>query len=86
MIRTQAQLTEEQDRQLEQIAGAARASKAELIRQAVDMLLRQRAVGRSTDEQWHRALAVIGAFRSGERDVAREHDAYLAEAYEAERE
>lgn len=80
MLRTQVQLTEEQDRLLGELGREERVSKAELVRRAVDLLLVGRALGRDPEEQRRRALAVAGRFRSGGRDAGREHDAALAEA------
>lgn len=82
MIRTQIQLTEEQDRALEELSAARRLSKAELVRQAVDLLLGQGVPERSPAERRRRAIAVAGRFHSGHGTVARDHDAQLAEAYE----
>ena len=81
MIRTQVQLTDEQSRRLEQLAAARGVSKAELVRQAVDLLLQRGALERSPEELRRRALAVAGRFRSGHHDTARRHDDVLAEAY-----
>lgn len=81
MLRTQVQLTEEQDRLLGELGREQRASKAELVRRAVDLLLAGEALGRGSEEQRRRARAVAGGFRSGGRDAAREHDAALAEAF-----
>ena len=80
MLRTQIQLTEEQDRLLGELGRERRVSKAELVRRAVDLLLAGEARGREMEEQRRRALAVAGRFRSGEREVARRHDAALAGA------
>lgn len=82
MLRTQVQLTEEQDRLLENLSRERRVSKAELVRRAVDLLLSREAPGRSPEARRERALAVVGSFRSGGRDTARGHDEALAEAYE----
>ncbi len=81
MIRTQVQLTEEQDLKLENLAASLRVSKAELVRQAVDLLLEQRAKGQTMEERWARALGAVGAFRGDGANVSEEHDRYLAEAY-----
>jgi len=81
MIRTQVQLTDEQSRRLEQLAVARGVSKAELVRQAVDLLLQRSALDRSPEELRRRALEVIGAFRSGYHDTAENHDAVLDEIY-----
>ena len=81
MLRTQVQLTEEQDRLLGELGRERRVSKSELVRRAVDLLLAGEAPGRGMEEQRRRALAVTGRFRSGGRDGARQHDAALVEAF-----
>ena len=81
MIRTQVQLREEQMQALRQRASERRVSIAELIRQAVDMLL-QSSHAIDDAERRRRAIAAAGRFRSGLSDVAVEHDRYLVEAYE----
>jgi Arc/MetJ-type ribon-helix-helix transcriptional regulator len=77
MIRTQVQLTQEQAARLRALAQRRGTSMAELIRQAVDGLADESA----KIERHQRALAVIGRFRSTDRNVARDHDRHLAEAY-----
>ena len=77
MIRTQVQLTERQAARLRALAHRRGVSVAELIRQAVDGLTEESSKG----EKHSRALAVVGRFRSSDRNVAREHDRYLAEGY-----
>ncbi|MGH9363573.1 MAG: ribbon-helix-helix protein, CopG family [Thermoanaerobaculia bacterium] len=80
MVRTQVQLTEEQAETLRELAENEGASMAELVRQAVDGLIRQRGeIGR--EERKRRALTAVGRFSSGLGDIAREHDRYLAEAF-----
>ena len=81
MQRTQVQLTEEQDRGLDELSRIRRVSKSELVRQAVDQLLAQGVVSRSPDERRQRALAVVGRHRSGHTDTGRNHDDVLTEAY-----
>ena len=81
MIRTQVQLREEQMETLRRWASARRVSIAELIRQAVDMLIRSSA-SIDEEERRQRAIAMVGQFRSGLSDVSSEHDRYLVEAYE----
>lgn len=77
MVRTQIQLTEEQARALKEMAAQRGVSMAELIRQAVDRILEEG----DQAEKWRRALAIIGRYHSGERDISAEHDRYLAEDY-----
>jgi hypothetical protein len=77
MLRTQIQLTEEQARALKEMAGREGVSMAELIRRAVD-----RVIEESDDrERRRRALALLGKYRSGDSDVAANHDRYLDEIY-----
>jgi len=80
MNRTQIQLTDSQTRALKDLSAAENKSMAELIRQAVDALLRnsQRA---DPDEQRRRAIAAAGQFSSGVADLAADHDRYLSGAY-----
>ena len=82
MIRTQIQLTEEQARALKMLAAKQGRSVADLIRQGVDELI-LKAVGTSVDERRRRAIAAIGRFRSGQKDISMRHDDYPVEAYEA---
>ncbi|HZI39294.1 MAG TPA: CopG family transcriptional regulator, partial [Acidimicrobiia bacterium] len=52
-------------------------SMAELIREAVD----RHVLAGSTDSRRHRAVAAIGGFRSGRRDVSTAHDEHLVDAF-----
>jgi len=81
MIRTQIQLTEQQAQALKSLAAERGSSVAELIRQGVDDLL-QKTSGISIEERRRRAIAAIGRFHSGQKDISTRHDDYLAEAYE----
>lgn len=81
MHRTQVQLTEDQAQALKELAADQNKSMAELIRDAVDDLLR--ASGSvSVEVRKRRALAAAGRFHSGQSDIAKEHDRYLSQAYE----
>ena len=82
MIRTQIQLTEEQSEELKQLAAQEGKSVAELIRLAVDQLIRSR---RPVDRQElrRRAIAVAGRFHSGDEVLSAEHDRYAAKAFES---
>jgi len=80
MVRTQIQLTERQSRRLHQTAKSKGISMAEYIRRVLEQALDREALP-DQDEIRQRAIAAIGAFTSGETDVARHHDRYLAEAY-----
>ncbi len=81
MVRTQIQLTEEQAKAIKKIATAQGVSVAELIRRAVDNMVKSSTIA-DTEERKRRALEIVGRFRSGKRDVSKEHDAYLVEAYD----
>ncbi len=80
MIRTQIQLTEGQARTLKRLAKQQQRSVAELIRQSIDLYLANRGV-LPLDQQYERATAVVGKYRSGDADIGRNHDQYLAEVY-----
>lgn len=77
MVRTQIQLTEEQARALKELAAQQGISMAELIRKAVERILKER----EENEKWQRALGLIGRYHSGHSDISVEHDKYLAEDY-----
>lgn len=84
LVRTQIQLTEEQTRLLRQMAAERGASVAELVREAVEVMVR---AGTSVplEERRRRALEAVGRFASGRRDVSAKHDEYLVEAYHSRR-
>lgn len=82
MIRTQIQLTEGQAQSLKRLARQQQRSMAELIRQSVDLYLAT-AGELPLDQQYERAMALAGKYRSGDTDLGRKHDQYLAEAYAA---
>ena len=73
MIRLQVQLTEEQAARLRRLANDRGVSVAAVVREAVDA-----AAPTAADDPWERALAVVGTYRSGGADGAREHDRELA--------
>ena len=50
-----------------------------MVRQGVDVVLQTHASPAANTRE--RAAAVSGRFRSGARDLARRHDAYLAESF-----
>ena len=82
MVRTQIQLTERQARELKRMASREGVSMAEVIRRAVDAKIRAGAAGEVPwEERVRRALAAMGKFHSGLKDVSRRHDHYLAETY-----
>ena len=80
MVRTQIQLTEDQTKSLKKIAATRHLSVAELIRRAVDAMIKTN-LSVDAEEQFKRSLEIAGKFRSGRRDISREHDAYLSEGY-----
>ena len=80
MVRTQIQLKAEQARDLKKLALSRRESVSNLIRKAVDDLIKSNTKA-DTEEMKERALAVVGKYHSGEKDNSRKHDAYLAEAF-----
>jgi len=80
MVRTQIQLTEEQANALKKLALSRHLSIAELIRQAVDNILKS-STAIDMEERKKRAIDAAGRFSSGKSDIAREHDTYLTEAF-----
>lgn len=79
MIRTQIQLTEEQARALKELAAAEGRSMADLIRESVDSYVASKPAVRSAGSVKDRALAIAGKYRSGLKDLSKDHDRYLAE-------
>lgn len=82
MVRTQIQLTEKQARMLRGLSKVKKVSMAELIRQGVELLLRNSSV--DVDERRKKAIQAIGRFSSGTRDTSEKHDKYLSEAFSHE--
>jgi hypothetical protein len=79
MVRTQIQLTEDQAKNLKRISASRHLSVAELIRRAIDAMIKT-SVLVDPEERLKRSLEIVGKFRSGKRDVSKKHDVYLAEA------
>jgi Arc/MetJ-type ribon-helix-helix transcriptional regulator len=77
MVRTQLQLTEDQVNALRLLSSQKRKSMSDLVRESVDLLLREQARSSAVE----RALSAVGRFRSGKSDIGLNHDDYLAEAY-----
>jgi Arc/MetJ-type ribon-helix-helix transcriptional regulator len=77
MHRTQVLLTKEQVQKLRAEAAQRQVSMAQLIREAVDAYLSRR----ERREARCRAVAVVGRFASGRRDIAKEHDRELEQIY-----
>ena len=80
MRRKQTQLTARQTQLIRREASRRGLSDAALIRSLVDELERVGA-RRVADDRWERALAAVGRFRSGRKDVSRDHDRHLADAF-----
>jgi len=81
MVRTQIQLTEEQAKKVKKIAARRGVPMAEVIRDAVDEVIRSNRHG-VREEKRKQAVEILGKFRSGKRDVSKKHDIYLSEAFE----
>lgn len=80
MVTRNIELTDEQNRILEEIALDRGRPVAEIIREGVDELLR--AEGRlPRKELRQRAMALSGQFRSGVSDLSTDHDRYLEESF-----
>jgi hypothetical protein len=80
MVRTQIQLTTEQVRELKKLALSRQASVSELVRKAVDDLIKSKTMT-DTGEMKKRALEIVGKYHSGKKDISKKHDIYLAEAF-----
>ena len=80
MVRTQIQLTEEQAKAVRKMAMSRHLSVAELIRRAVDTMIKSSTVI-DAEERYKRAMDIVGKFGSGKRDISRKHDTYLTDAY-----
>jgi hypothetical protein len=78
MVRTQVQFTEDQINALRLLSSQQKKSMADLVRESVDLLLREQQRASVTQ----RALKAAGRFRSGKRDISANHDDYLAVAYQ----
>ena len=80
MVRTQIQITEEQAKAVKRIALSRHVSVAELIRRAVDIMVKSSSVA-DPEERLKRAIEIVGKFRSGKHDIAKRHDNYLVDSY-----
>jgi hypothetical protein len=81
MVRTQIQLTEAQVNKIKKAAIDQGTSVAEVIRRAVENMV-QSSRKITIQERVRRAMEIAGKFRSGKTNISRNHDKYLAEAYE----
>ena len=82
MVRTQIQLTDRQARRLRAEARERGLSLAKIIRRCVEKGLSEEASERAV--LYERAARVVGRFRDRgrARDVSKNHDRYLDEAFE----
>jgi hypothetical protein len=80
MVRTQIQLTAQQQAALRRLSASTGRSVADLIRQGVEQLLSSDPLP-DKEEQIQRARRVAGRFRSGRADGSSDHDRHLAEAF-----
>ena len=81
MVIRQIELTEEEDRRLEEVASRQGRSVSELLRERVDAVLREEKAEVPREELKRRALAALGRFDSGLPDLATNHDRYLEEDF-----
>ena len=80
MVRTQIQLTDAQAKALKSLGASEGKSMAELIRDGVDQLLRDRGtVDREAIKA--RSLDSLGRFRSDLPDLGAKHDNHLSDAF-----
>ncbi len=75
----QIYLEERQDQALRRLAKEKNASISELIRRGIDLLLSQAPIEEDP------AYQIIGLAGSGVRDIAENHDEYLVQEIEKER-
>lgn len=80
MVRTQIQLSEEQIALLKKLAKTRHFSMAEVIRQAVDNMVKTSAVI-DLEERRKRAISAAGRFHSGLHDLSTSHDKHLTEVF-----
>ena len=80
MVRTQIQLTEDQAKTLRRISASRHLSVAELIRRAIDAMIRTSS-SVDPEEQLKRSLEIAGKFGSGKLDISKKHDTYLGEDF-----
>ena len=76
MIRTQIQLTEEQYKLLKSISARENISVAEVVRESIAYYTAGKCLVDQGDK-YDRALKVAGKFRSGKKDISKNHYKYL---------
>ncbi len=79
MVRTQISLTSEQAERLRAEASDRGVSQAALVRDALDEYLARRSLAARVEQ----ARSALGAYRSGCRNLAEDHDAHLVDAFSA---
>lgn len=82
MIRTQVQFNEDQAEALKILAARNQVSVAEVVRNAVDLLVQSQREPPPAELR-RRAIAAAGRYSSDRHDVSEAHDEYLAEAYQS---
>ena len=80
MVRTQIQLTKEQQAALRELATATGRSMADLVRDGIDRVVSSRPRP-NRQAQIERAIRLAGQFSSGDADGSAAHDRHLAEAF-----
>ncbi len=78
MVTRQIEITEDQERYLEEIAARQGRPVVDLIRAGIDAVLQAEA---SREDLKRRARALSGRFRSDVSDLSAGHDRYLEEAF-----
>ncbi len=81
LVRIQVQLTEAQAEFLKEVGAQEGRSVADLVREAVDGLMREDD-GMRLEARRARAPGAAGRFHSCHSDIAAEHDRYLVDAFE----
>ncbi len=80
MIRTQIQLTPQQQEILRDLSAETGKSMAELIRESIDRGIANKP-RTSRQERIERAIRLAGQFSSGSADGSAQHDRHLAAAF-----
>lgn len=80
MERRQFQLTRQQAAAVRREATRRKISDSAIVREAVDLWLGDRGHVR-TDDRMSRAMGIVGAFASGQKDLSRDHDRELADVF-----
>jgi hypothetical protein len=80
MVRKLVQFTHEQAKALEEVARRQKRPVAAVVRESVSTYIAQAKSAKHSVDKWERARLAVGGFRSGRKDIAVNHDKYLAEA------